>query len=835
MHRSETKATLNFMAHEKFLVANNYLKIVARNFYRNRSYPVFNLIGLAIGFASFIFALAYVYFETNFESFHRKANRIYRATYQYAPPGDYQSHWARIPFDYINELPKEIQGVETLVRFQNHARKYVRVNEQKFKPTHAYVADNDVFRLFNFDLVAGNPERALSQPGSIVISESLAKIYFGRNNPIDKEIFVISDLDSVETIHRVTGVMKDLPLNTHLPVDMLISFKDNQERSGWAYTYILLEEGANIAQVQSQMPEFIRKHSTEEEAKYDAIIFQPLSDIHLRSDLARELVPNGNPLYVNIVGFAGLLILVMALINFANLSSAMALNRAKEIGMRKIMGAGQKQLIGYLMMESVVNTMAALVVGAGIAYFLFPYFQRMIVIEFLPELTWFVPVLVVVAIISGIVAGSYPVLLLTSLKAITVLKTTKTLAFAGKERSFSFKRIMVTLQFTISILLVGSTFIAYNQFNYLLNRNMGMERDQVLALPAVPDPVKAKFMTFKNRLAGQPGIESVSGCMEVPSREIRDAGPVLVEGVNSDPAKAPVMDIQIIDPDFTSLLGLKLVAGRNIKSGQPQEQEPKFSDAYTIQQYLLEQPREYLVNETAMRQLGWTSPQDAIGQKISWSIGDMVLAYGPITGVVHDFHQESLKNKVDPVVMVREPIWLRTFLVKTHAQNIQQSVKSISRVWNELFPFYPMEYFFLDDLYNNLYQGERVQIHLLFVFSALAVLIAFIGLVGLVAYALKTRTKEIAVRKVLGAGLADIIQVISREYLFVIVVSAAIAIPISIYSVKEWLSEFAYRVDISPLSYLATLVVIVALIMLTIAVQTLFALRANPARTLRDD
>lgn len=821
---------------EFFLVPISYLKIAARNFYKNRFYAILNLLGLAVGFSVFMLAATYVYFETHFESFHHNADRIYRATYRYAPPADYQSHWARVPFDYINELPKEIPGVKTLVRFQNQARKYVRIGNEKFRPPNTYVADKEVFDVFDFPLVAGNPARALAEPNSIVISESLAAKYFGDQSPIGKEVFVVGDFDSVEKLHHVTGVMKDLPANTHLPVDMLISFRDQAERSGWAYTYILLDEGVNISDIQAKMPAFVAKHSDEQSAKNDAIIFQPLRKIHLESNLAREIVPNGKIFYVRVVGIAGILVLIVAVINFMNLSSAMSLGRAKEVGMRKVMGASRGQLIRYLMTESVVNHVVALALGAAIAYISFPWFKSFVTLQFLPDPGWFAAGMVGVAVCLGLVAGIYPVLVLTALRPIVVLKTTKALTLFGREKPLSLKRLMVAFQFSISILLIGSAMIAYNQFRYVLSKDVGIQREHIIAIPGVPDPVKDKFTTFRNRLEGEPGIAGVSACMEVPSREIRDAGPVLVEGVNSDPAAAPIMDIQVVDYDLVPFLGLHLVAGRNLR--RPADEAaiaPDSSASLSPQDYLLRQHREYLINETAMRQLGWSAPEDAVGRRIGWSIGDLKLATGPIVGVVRDYHQESLRNKVDPTIMVREPVWLRTFLIKVAAQDVAGSLHKVSTTWNELYPSYPMEYFFLDDLYNNLYKGERVQVQLLFIFSGLAILIAFIGLLGLVAYALKTRTKEIAVRKVLGASIRDLIGLMSREYIIVMLIGSVVAIPVSVYGLNQWLSGFAYHVDISPVSYGIALLSIVGLLIATVGLQTSRAARLNPADTLRDE
>jgi putative ABC transport system permease protein len=283
------------------------------------------------------------------------------------------------------------------------------------------------------------------------------------------------------------------------------------------------------------------------------------------------------------------------------------------------------------------------------------------------------------------------------------------------------------------------------------------------------------------------------------------------------------------------MLGIEFLGGDNLPQAAENQSIPEFTAEYTIQDYLLNQRRAYLINETAMHQLGWTSAEEAIGQQINWSIGDMVLAHGPITGVVRDFHQETLKNKVDPVVMVSEPVWLRTFLIKVETKNIQQSVEQIRTTWDKMFPLYPMEYYFLDDLYENLYKGERVQLQLLYVFSGLAILIAFIGLVGLITYALKTRIKEIAIRKVMGASIGDLVRLISREYVMILLVGAALAIPVSIYGLRQWLSTFAYRIDISPESYVLTLILIGSLLLATIGLQTFRSSLANPAEILRDE
>lgn len=811
------------------------LKIAFRNFKKNLVYASLNILGLAIGFTAFIVILAYLHYETSYESFHAKAERIYRPTYHYQSGDEYEVQWARIPVDYINELPQEMPEVESLIRFQNQERKYIRVDEEKFRPDYAYVTDAEVFQVFDFPLVEGNPKTALAQPYSVVLSQTMAKRYFGNESAMGKDLYVVSDFSSDEIQYTVTGVMADVPSNTHLPVEMLFSFRNPDERTGWAYVYTLLREGASISEVQAKMPEFISKYTEDSDLQGVSFEFQPLADIHLHSNLAREIIPNGNYLYVTIFLFVGGFILLIALINYINLSSALAIGRSKEVGVRTILGAKKRQVISQALVESISYNLVAVTIGGVLAYVVFPYFQTMTGIAFLFSPGWFALGMLGFAGLCGLVAGLYPAVLLTSFKALEIIKQGKAFSFNRRQGAFNVKRVMVTLQFCASIILMGSAFVAYDQFQYLHKKNLGMKKEQILAIPNVPNAVTEKYQTFKERLASLPGIQQVGACMQVPSEEIRDAGPVLIQGVNDDPEEAPIMDVQIVDPNFADMMGLQFLAGEDRSQPRPSDAYPEFTEDYTLTDYLMEAPRTYVINETAMKQLGWNSPEEAMGQNISWAIGELRLAYGSVTGVVQDFHQETLKNKVDPTLLVYEPIWLRTFLMKIETRNLHQTIASIQETWDALYPAYPMEYHFLDDLFEQLYTRERVQLQLLSIFSALAIFIAFLGLFSLIAYSLKTRTREMAIRKVLGADLLALIQLISREYVLVMVIGGVIAIPLSYWAVTQWLQAFAYRIDISLLWYALTLSIIGLLLLATVSLQTRKSALVNPADILRDE
>ena len=815
-------------------MVENYIKVIVRSVFKNKLYTFVNVLGLALGFTAVILTSLYLYFETSFDKFHTKSNRIYRPTYAYNSGNGFDVQWARIPRTFINELPNDIPEIEHLVRFQNHERKYIRIDKHKFKPRHAYVADHEVFKIFDLPLLSGNPETALSEPNSVVITASLAMQYFGTTDALNKEIYLLGDWSTEEHPRKITGIMADLPPQTHLPIDMLLSFQNEEERSGWAYIYVLLREGADIESVTKKMPDFIKKHANEDDIANIKFEFQALERIHLHSNLAREIVPNGSFSYVKIFAVVGIFILFIALVNYINLNSALILARKKELSLRMILGSKKQHILMHLLLESVTINVMAMSVALLISWIAWPYFSSLTGIQYIANPWIFAGILLLLAIGSGIISGILPAFSSPKRNPLQQLKSEYGASTSTKS-SINAKKILISLQFAISLLLIGSAFIARDQFKFLNKSNLGMDRRQILTIPGVPDGVRNDYVSFKEQLMNAPGILGVASCMEVPSREIRDVGPVLIQGINSDPEKAPRMDIQVIDHDYIDVLGIELIAGENLPASLEDYSVPALSSDYTFQDYLADKRQTYLINETAMNQLGWENPEDAIGQEISWSIGSFKLAYGPIVGVVKDYHQETLKNEIDPTILVYEPMWLRTFLVKVDTDHIQEVIKTINSSWDRLFPLYPLEYRFLDDLYNELYKNDRIQLQLLYLLSGLAILISFIGLFGLIAYSLQTRLKEIAIRRVLGANTAILIRMIAKEYVLILAIAAIIAIPISYHFVRQWLLQFAYKVNIEVVNYLWTFAIVLLLILVTISLQTIKTSWINPADTLRDE
>jgi len=796
-----------------------FLKIALRNYRKNQLYALLNLLGLVTAYLTLFVIAEYLFVETRYEHFHPKADRIYRITHRNTVPNGDQTHWARTYLDFVNELPNEMPEVEHLIRFQNHQRRFLRIGENKFRPTYSYTTDPEVFEVFGFNLIEGDPKRALAEPYSIVLTASLAKTYFGDADPIGKEIGVIGEYTDEEITYTVRGIMADPPAHSHMPVDLFFSFKSPEERSWWAYVYILLKEGTHAEQVEAKMPAFLAKHSPENQGVKTELALQPIKDIHLTSALVREIVPNGDMLYVRAFSWIGILVLLIAMVNSLNLSAALALGRGQEIGMHRVLGASKGQLFRYSLLEIVLYHLFAASLGLLAGYFLLPLMSEWLTFE--PLLSWPLAIAGILgtALVGGLLSGVYPAGVLARAKTQQVFRQQSSGNNTPHRQALIIRRLLVGLQLGAAFFLLASAWTAGRQMRFLQDKDLGMSVSQVVAIPRLPNPVTDKYMAFRERVSKIPGVAHMAACMEVPSREIRDMGPTLIMGQNQDPEKAPLMDVQVISPGFLETMDIKLLAGEDqshrYKFGPP----PPISETFTAADYLGEQSRTYLINETAMRKLGWKTPQEAIGQQISWSIGNFKLAYGPVTGVVQDVHQETLRNLVDPTVMVVEQIWLRTFLMRINTQEVDQTLADIEAVWNELFPTYVMEVEFLDELYARLYQQDKQQMALLWVLSGLAIFIALLGLFSLLAYTLQVKMKEIAIRRIVGASWNNLTWLLSKDYLILLGVMACIMAPVSYQLMGEWLAEFAYKVDILPFNYGLILGGFGLLIVLTVAFQ----------------
>ena len=817
----------------KIWVLTNYIKTSFRNLFRNRLYAALNIGGLSIAFASVILIGIYAGFESSFESFHSKNKAIYRPTYKYRASNGFEVHWARIPVDYINQLPNEFPEVERLIRFQNHERKYIKVGQEKFNADDAFTTDKDVFDVFDFRLIYGDPKTALDHPHAAVISASEALKLFGSTAVLGKEFSVTGDWNEEERRYTITGVMEDLPANTHLPVRVLFSYSNQDERSGWAYVYILLNKEAEIQQLAEKMPDFIKKYRESDDGGKVEFEFQPLKAIHLDSNLAREIIPNSKRSYLTTFLFIGLFILMASLFNFINLFSTQVTERSGEMGIRKILGAGSMEVSGIIFFESVMYHMLALAIGALLAFFAFPFVRTLTVIHFVQHVPTFVIQAVALAVMMGVLGGVAAALITGKLEPAKVLKGPGQISVGGRKGILRGRKVLIAMQFALSLLLIGSAFVARQQFRYMNEKNLGISPEQVMVITGIPNKVTQKYNSFKSGISSISQVLTVAGCMEVPSREIRDSGPVLIRGINEDEETAPVIDVQIIDEEFLDLLGIEVLAGRNISIKARHMNYPEFSESLSPTDYFKQAERDYLINETAMKDLGWDNPKEAIGQYINWQINPYELAMGPVVGIIPDYHQESLKNRIDPLVMFYEPLWIRTILVKLDTEHLDQTIGEIKSVWDRMFPAYPMNYSFLDDMYNSLYKVDRAKLNLLFLLAGLAVFNGFLGLFAIVAYTLNLRIKEMTIRKLIGARDWDLLILVARDYVMYLIGASLMAVPLSYYWVNRWLESFSYRISISGLYYLLAFLLILVMVIMTVGYHIYRLHRLNLSELLK--
>ena len=821
-----------------FVMFRNYIKIILRNMKKHKGYSFINITGLAVGMAVSLLIILYLRFELSYDTYHENADRIYRVTRRFDTPTGYTPHFARVPEAWVNNLPDEFPEIETLVRFQLVWQVDLKIGEEKVRTYRWFTTDPDVFDVFSFPLIHGNPATVLEEPFSVVLTEAMAETYFGKTDVLGKDILLAGNRPSDLIPYKITGVMKNLPPNSHFQIDFLASYQNPQARQGWAWVYILLKSGTDPSFLEEKFPSFIEKYSVADNVQYSYLHLQPLTDIHLRSHLDREIEPNGDIRYIHIFSIVAFLIMLIACFNFMNLSTARSMRRAREIGIRKVLGANRGQLVRYFLNESMVFSFIAFVVAILSVVLLFPIFNAMLDnrMEFDSVCHWSLFIgFLGLCLGTGLFAGSYPSFVLSAFHPLNTLSGSGPTDKSGRRFRSGVRRLLVVLQFTMSIALIVCTLISSRQFSFLSNTKLGMNKDQILAIRNTPLAVRSKYPVLKNELTEHSGILGVSASMDVPSRDILDAGSCRFEGLPDD-ASAPVLAVQSVDANYIDFMEIELAAGRNFDTSKPFELpgESNQEDRQAfIQSYILAKERTYLINESAVKVFGWKNPQEAIGKRIDWRNLAFRTEYGEIIGVVKDYHYASLRLKIRPLVIMNEPLFLGNILVKIHPHDMGSTLSYMEDVWNRLFPNYPIQYEFLDDLFASLYRTEQRQNHILSLFSILTIFIAYLGLFGLASFTAEQRTKEIGIRKVLGASMSNILYMFSREFTKWVIFAAFFACPLAYWAMNRWLQGYAYRIKITwwPFAIAAGFAFFIAI--LTVSTQSIKAAIANPVESLR--
>ncbi len=806
----------------------NYLKIALRNLWKNKGFSAINIIGLSVGLATCLLIMLYVMDELSYDKYNEKADRIYRVD------GDIQfggNHFilAVAPEPMGPTLRKDFPQVEQYVRFRNYGGFLVKKGNENLQEDKVVYTDSTLFNVFTLPMIAGNAKTALKDPKSVVITERIAKKYFNTTDNVVGKTLTINDTGNL----KITGVIKNVPTQSHFNFDLFVSMNgslQSWEVNNWVSnnenTYIVLKKGADPKALEAQFDAMVEKYvgpqvisllnikmdEFKKSGNYDRYILTPLTSIHLYSDKVAELGANGSIQYVYIFSAIAIFILLIACVNFMNLSTARSSNRAKEVGVRKVLGSLRNNLIAQFLTESILISFIALVLALLLAWALLPYFNQIANKEIgigLFSKSWLLPSLIVLMLLVGLLAGSYPAFYLSSFQPIVVLKG----KLAGGFRRSWLRSSLVVFQFWISIVLIIGTMVIYNQLNYIQNKKLGFNRKQVLVLQNT-DPLGSQAKSFKDEMLKIPGVQSATMTGYLPTSDWRSDSPLFPDA-SLDQKRAVSTQTWTVDENYIPTLDMEMAKGRNFS-------KQFLTDSSGI-----------IINEAAAKLLGFTDPIN----KPLYYLNDIktkdIKTYH-IIGVVKDFNYNSLRQTVTPLALFLGNQTGKIAL-KINTTNIKGLIAQIENKWRAMVAGQPFSYSFMDEQFNNIYRAEQRISQISVTFAILAILIACLGLFGLVTYAAEQRIKEIGIRKVLGASVVNLVSMLSKDFLKLVTISALIAFPFAYWAMNKWLQDFAYRISISWWVFAVAGFAALAIALMTVSFQAIKAAIANPVKSLRTE
>lgn len=796
----------------------NYLKIAWRNLTKNKGYSIINIGGLAIGMACFLVIAMFIKNEVSYDSYHEKKDAIYRIVH-HGSPDNLEDRWVWGNAPVGPALKKDFSEVVEIVQFSGRSDILLSYNERSFQEGNVFYVTETVFNIFSWPLLSGNPKTALKDPYSIVLTQSTAKKYFGNEDPMGKTINGVGGRAN-DGPYTVTGVMKDIPANSHFTFDVLLSMRSfSQTRPGifeaWGYvdfyTYFLVNDNFNQQAFQAKMPEFLKRNRPEENAAYFYdLSFEPLKDTYLNSVAARQPGITGSLSNIYIFALIGLFILIIACINFMNLATARSLERAKEVGVRKVIGADKKGLRYQFLGESLLMVLLASILGLFLVLLGLPLMRDITGKAFLnAELFSGLSLSLYfgMALITGLLAGVYPAFILSNFKPSSVLKG----IFKSSKEGTNLRKGLVVFQFALSIALIASTVIVYFQLGFMLDKNLGFDQEQQLVIDFNWDgQVMENMEIIKSEFMNLPQVVSVAGSRTVPGGHFPAAG------TNIETAQGNMQHFEPflyeIDFDFIPHYEIEVVAGR----------------AYS-RAFVTDSLSSLMVNESAARNFGYANPADIVGKRFQqWG------REGTIIGVVKDFNYISLHRAVAPLTL-RYSQYGKYLSMKVKAADMAQAISSIKQKWATVAPHRPFLYTFLDKSFNTQYEADIKFKKLFTLFSFLAILIACLGLLGLATYSAVQRTKEIGVRKVLGAEVFSIVKLLSIDFVKLVLIAIVVATPFSWYVMDKWLHVYAYQISIQWWIFALAGGIALAIALATVSFNAIRAAQANPVKSLRTE
>lgn len=788
------------------------LLVALRNFRKDKWYSLLNILGLTIGITFGMFLIFYIKDELSFDQHFANADRIYRINSIIKEADRDTMRWAIAPFPAGPALASDYPEVEEAVRFVNSGRTLFKNGATRLYEEKVFFADSNVFRVFSTRFLEGDPKTALQEPNTLVLSESSAIKFFGNHQQ-----YLGKTLENVNgKVYRVTGVIEDLPKNSHFLFNILVSRNTLPAdfASNWGnfdyYTYVLLKPGSSAAAFTEKMRPMYDKYMAPIFSQFNIKIrfeAQPITSIHLHSTTLNEPEEAGSMSYIYIFSAVAFFMLLIACINYMNLTTARSARRAKEIGIRKVTGSNKTQLVAQFLIESTLTAFVALLLSFGLIALFLPVFNN-IAGKFISFGTLFKPdtfaILLGVVLFVGIVGGSYPAFYLSKFNPVSVLKG----SLSKGSSNVHLRRALVVIQFSISMIMLICTWVVYGQLNYLRSKDLGFDKSHVLTASAITDRnIRSAVLSFKNEMRKNPNVLSVSTSNGIPGAgitfnlfSIETASGYVDKGV----------DMYGIDEDYVKTLGIRLAKGRNFSG-------------------LADTLHSILVNEKLAKDFGWG--ENSLGKRVKFT-GDTSGNYLEVVGVVKDFNQKSLYNEIAPLILLYSPN-SNLIQLKLRSGNLPATIAGIENTWKNSFPDIPFQYTFLDQDFDSQYAADQKRGKIFTAFSALTIVITCLGLLGLIAFTTEQRQKEISIRKVLGAGMGQIIPLMTRNFVFLVGLSCLIAFPVAGYFMSKWLKIFPYNTGlrVSPFVFSAFAVLLITL--LTVVFHTVKAALANPVSSLR--
>ncbi len=803
----------------------NYLKIAIRNLFRNKFYSLINILGLSIGIVCTLLILLYVRYELSYDKYHENSARIYRLDSDFFIGGK-KDQFAVTSIPLGPTMKTEFPEIAEFCRFLNvDDETSFKYEDKEFFETELYWADSTIFRIFSHSFLYGDPEKALTEPYSVVLTESMADKYFGKENPLG---MFLTDADG--DAFKITGVIRDLPGNSHLKFDGLLSmntiakaigtenFNDNSAGRFWniqAYTYVLLNPNTKMADIIEKFPVFYDKYMREIGDRLNGsfnLMASNILDIHLNSKLQFEL-PTGNIAYIYIFIAVAVIMLLIACINYMNMATARSSSRSKEVGIRKTIGADRPALIRQFLSESIVLALIALIISAVIIPLILPTFNYLSGRDF--SLRVFQDPFILLSVIgitllTGIIAGSYPAFYLSSFEAAGILKGELT---SGR-KSGAFRRVLVVVQFTISVFMILGTMAVSKQLRFVRNTDLGFDKEGVIVAQLRDTTfINQNLPSFLEEIKRYPGVTSAALSNSVPGGIF---GKIVHRVENAGQMEEQALNLMLIDYDYIDMMGMEIVKGRNYD----RERSTDMTEAF-------------LINEAAALHLNWGD--EALGKRIQFGIDldGNAQKDGPVIGVVKDFNYRSLHNPVEPLTIILSDRFLGQLSIRISADNREETIDFIKSEWEKFGNKRPFNYVYLEDKLNEYYADEKKLGAIFSYFSIITIFVACLGLLGLSAFVAERRTKEIGIRKVIGASEFNIVWHISREFILLVLISNVIAQPLAVFALQRWLQNFAYQTELETLIFILSAIISLLIAIVTVSFQSVKAALTDPVKALR--